>query len=97
MFGAKYTRLKFSIISLILFIPYIFLNIMAEALEKSGRDDIYIFYLIIFALVLIWINILANRIRDFGNNPWYALWALIPPVNLGMAFYYGILKHKSKK
>jgi uncharacterized membrane protein YhaH (DUF805 family) len=97
MFEAKYSRFKFWIISICLLIPTTILNTMAKALEKGGKDDISLFfYLIVFILSLIWINTLANRIRDFGSDPWYALWSLIPLVNLGMTFYYGILKHKSK-
>ena len=98
MFEAKYNRLKFWIISIILLIPTAILNNIAKALENGGKDDISLFfYLLVFLLSIIWINTLANRIRDYGSNPWYSLWSLIPLVNIGMAFYYGIVKYKKNE
>ena len=53
--------------------------------------------MIVTLLSSIWINTLANRIRDYGGNPWNALWSLVPLVNIGLAFYYGIVKEKTKE
>jgi hypothetical protein len=44
------------------------------------------------ASVCIWMNTLANRIRSHGSNPWITLFALVPLVNILLAFYYGIAK-----
>jgi len=43
-----------------------------------------------------WVNALANRIRDYGSNPWIAVFSLIPLANIGLALYYGIVQHKKK-
>lgn len=98
MFGAKYSRLRFWIISMCLFVMIAFLNLFAKAIESGeSPDDALVFYVIIFTLSLIWLNTLANRIRDYGSNPWYALFALIPLVNFGLALYYGIIKSATKE
>lgn len=39
-------------------------------------------------------NVLANRIRDYGSNPWIAAFAMIPLANIGLALYYGIVQYK---
>lgn len=96
MFGQKYTRTKFWIISICLIIPTAVLNSLAKVLYAAGNDGTAIvFYTIVFIFGLTWLNTLANRIRDYGGNPWFALLAFIPLVNLMMAFYYGIAKGSS--
>jgi succinate dehydrogenase hydrophobic anchor subunit len=56
-----------------------------------------VLYIIIFIISLLWLNTLANRIRQYGSNPWVALWALIPFVNIVLGLYYGIVKGKNKE
>lgn len=92
MFEAKYSRLKFWIISTVLLIPYLFLKGIATILSGSDTAYDFRFTMMIIILLIIWLNTLANRIRDYGSSPWNALFALIPLVNLGMALYYGIAK-----
>lgn len=94
MFGAKYSRLKFWIVSICLLIPTAILNGIAGAIEQNNPDNAIFFYGIVFLLSLIWINTLANRIRDYGSNPWISLFAFIPLVNIGLSFYYGIANKK---
>ena len=95
MFEEKYSRLKFWIISISLLIPAIIANTIARVSENPETDDISMFFNIaVLILSAIWINTLANRIRDFGSNPWLSLWALIPLVNVVFAFYYGIVNKK---
>jgi hypothetical protein len=48
-------------------------------------------------VTLIWINVLANRIRDFGGNPWLALFAIFPLVNSIFTLYYGIKQYSNEK
>jgi len=97
MFGAKYNRLKFWIISICLLIPITFAKVFAYVFENNGNDEnTLVAYSIVFIIGLIWINTLANRIRDYGSNPWIALFGIIPLVNIGLALYYGIAKSKSK-
>ena len=97
MFGAKYRRLKFWIISICLLIPLSIIKVFVKAFESSGDENsVLILYTIISIISLIWINTLANRIRDYGSDPWISLFALIPLVNIGLALYYGIAKSKSK-
>jgi hypothetical protein len=98
MFNAKYSRLKFWIISTCLLIPAIILNFIAQTLESgiSDKPEISsVIYLIALPFSVIWVNTLANRIRDFGGNPWYSLWSLVPIVNIIMSFYYGIIQYKN--
>jgi len=99
MFGRKYSRIKFWIGSLILMILNIPLMILSNApvgdIENTSVLQI-IFVILIFSLPsIIWLNTLANRIRDYGSNPWLSLLALIPLVNIIMAFYYGIKQYKT--
>lgn len=96
MFGAKYSRLKFWIISLSLLIPGMFIAGLAKVLRDTEHADTSgILYIISFLISLIWINTLANRIRDYGSNPWIALFALLPIVNIVLALYYGIKQYKT--
>ncbi|MAC83379.1 MAG: hypothetical protein CL624_04520 [Arcobacter sp.] len=97
MFGAKYRRLKFWIISICLLIPLSIIKVFVKAFESSGDENsVLILYTIGLIISIVWINTLANRIRDYGSNPWISLFALIPLVNIGLALYYGIAKSKSK-
>lgn len=69
-----------------------FLLVMVQSLAKaSGNEGIESIFTLI--LIFILINTLANRIRDYGSNPWLALWSLLPLVGLVQALYFGI-KHK---
>ena len=98
MFGVKYSRLKFWIISFSLLIILVFVNFFAKLFADIGQNTNAIFlYGISLVISLSWINTLANRIRDYGSNPWLALWALLPLVNIVLAFYYGIVKTKNKE
>jgi len=95
MFGKRYSRLKFWIISVCLFIPDSILITFAKAYEKvENNDTSLILYLLIMVISVLWINTLANRIRDYGSNPWISLFALIPLVNILLGFYYGLIKYK---
>ena len=97
MFGAKYIRLKFWIISVCLLISFVMINFFAKTMENLVEYKTATFlYSIMFIIFLLWINTLANRIRDYGNNPWISLFALLPLVNVFLALYYGILKSKSQ-
>lgn len=100
MFGAKYSRLTFWIWSIILLILNIPLTILSNAPLGSTEDvnlGTILLILFIFSLpLIIWFNTLANRIRDYGSNPWLSLWALVPLVNIGLALYYGIVQYKNK-
>ena len=94
MFGAKYSRLKFWVISLILFVIFAVITSFGRFYADSGEYDIAIKYNIAsIVLSLMWINTLANRIRDYGSNPWISVLSLIPLVNIGLALYYGIIKY----
>jgi len=99
MFGAKYSRSKFWIISIILFIVDVFLGIFIRVFEHSNEYQSQAMSLSIITLVIaiVWMNTLANRIRDYGSNPYIALWAIIPLVNIILAFYYGSVKSKKKE
>lgn len=99
MFGARYSRLKFWVISICLLIPTALINGFANAFEKIDNAEslTLTLYGVVFLLSIIWINTLANRIRDYGGNPWSSLWSFIPLVGLIMTFYYGIVKTKNKK
>lgn len=98
MLGAKYSRLKYWLISIILSIPAISLNNIARYFESTEQNDnAMVLYIIIFIISLLWLNTLANRIRQYGSNPWVALWALIPFVNIVLGLYYGIVKGKNKE
>ena len=98
MFGAKYSRLKFWIWSIILWLPFSILSVFIKATETSVElADLNSFFTgLFFLVIIIWMNSLANRIRDYGSNPWISLFTLIPFVNIGLALYYGIVKAKNK-
>lgn len=98
MFGAKYNRLTFWIWSIILWIPFSVFSATIKATEMNNDlSDLNLGFRILFGMVVImWMNALANRIRDYGSNPWIAVFALIPLVNIGLALYYGIAKYKNK-
>ena len=86
MFGAKYGRAKFWVTSLstmlITWIPFLSL----ARLFRS--EDLKL--IIMLAMQVVLMNILANRIRDYGSSPWLALWSLLPFVGLIQALYFGI-------
>lgn len=87
MFGAKYSRMKFWLINLpVIFVGLFFIGV-SGATVAAGDDAITS---LIVGVILI--NILANRIRGFGSNPWLALWAILPFVGLFQALYYGCKK-----
>lgn len=98
MFEEKYSRLKFWIISISLYVLIAFLIFFAKIFTAIGQNDYSnILRLIILIISFIWINTLANRIRDYGSNPWIALFSMIPLVNIVLALYYGIVKTKNKE
>lgn len=98
MFGARYSRLKFWIVSIFLLIPTGIINTLASAFESAERYNELIFmYALISILSLAFINTLANRIRDYGANPWLSAIALLPPANIVMTLYFGVVKTKSKE
>ena len=85
MFGAKYYRAKFWATSLSVFLICWFLVAFSTLF---GGADLKPVFLLVGQLVLM--NILANRIRDYGSSPWLALWSLVPFVGLIQALYFGI-------
>lgn len=105
MFGAKYSRAKFWGMSVLLLFLSLIVNVMfrvsenvdMNAIDSTGPIITIILVLIALAIQLAWINVLANRIRDYGDNPYLSLLALIPFVNIGMAFCYGIVPYKTSK
>ncbi|TLT03404.1 DUF805 domain-containing protein [Aliarcobacter cibarius] len=97
MFGVKYSRLTFWIWSICLLMIDMILVIVARLLEAAEIYDKALFlYVFVFFIGIIWINVLANRIRDYGSNPWISAFAMIPLANIGLALYYGIVNKKSK-
>lgn len=98
MFGAKYSRLTFWIWSVILIIPFHLFSTFSRATASDSElaNSSLIFSGLVFIVILMWINALANRIRDYGSNPWIAVFSLIPLANIGLALYYGIVKYKNK-
>ena len=98
MFGASYSRLTFWIWSVILWIPFsVFVSIIKATEMSDDLNDLNLGARILFIIIVImWMNALANRIRDYGSNPWIAVFALIPLANIGLALYYGIAKYKNK-
>lgn len=87
MFGAKYSRMKFWLIT----IPVVFVGSFVVGIFKNmGTEGVHA--ITSLTVITILIHILANRIRGFGSNPWLALWAILPFVGLFQAFYYGIKK-----
>ena len=98
MFGAKYSRMKFWIIWILLAIPVGILDMIdtyGKHSENPPLSGILILGLIIITLLILMFNTLANRIRDYGSNPWIALLSIIPLLGMGVVLYYGIVKHKS--
>lgn len=99
--GTKYSRLKYWIWSVILIIPQMFALIINELptgdIENTNTLTILFIALILMLPSLLWINALVNRIRDYGNNPWIALWTVIPVGNVIIGLYYGIAKHKATR
>jgi len=91
MFGAKYSRMFFWIWSGVLIIP------TSIAIQIGKISDSVVPGILVLVFTFIWINVLANRIRDFGANPWLALTALLPFVNLVFALYYGIKQYSNEK
>lgn len=89
-FGATYSRTKFWIITIltILFlgVPTSILNKVSEA--RGGGEEVLLILTLCVTGILI--NTLANRIRDYGSNPWLALWSILPLVGLFQALYFGI-------
>ncbi|NLV97256.1 MAG: hypothetical protein GX043_07960 [Desulfovibrionales bacterium] len=86
MFGAEYSRMKFWLIN----IPVFLFGAFAIGVTKTVSVEANAIISLIILVVLI--HILANRIRGFGSNPWLALLAIIPVVGLFQAFYYGCKK-----
>lgn len=104
MFGAKYSRQKFWIWSVVLIIPFVIVSSLIQIMEyqqKNNSSDSISGALVLYGIAMLinatWMNALANRIRDYGSNPWYALFALLPLVNIGLALYYGISKSAIKE
>jgi len=100
MFGAKYSRLTFWIWSVLLMIPQIFVTIISYApmgdIENTSSSTLLFVFFILMLPSLLWMNTLANRIRDYGSNPWIAVFSLVPLVNIGLALYYGTVQYKKK-
>lgn len=100
MFGTKYSRLKFWVISIPLFIVTMFFASLGQNLPQLlgpfiiDMDGMFRLNIIVLAGITIWLNTLANRIRDYGSNPWISLFSFLPLVNIGLTLYYGIVKYK---
>lgn len=96
MFGGNYSRKTFWIVTLItLFVGGYILVFASIATEVGGSETYEVVATLIISFILI--NTLANRIRDYGSNPWLALWSLIPLVGMIQAIYYGIRYKKPKE
>jgi len=99
MFGAKYSRTYYWVITIALAIFFAFgsFHIMQVFLESGDavrfEESSNILFIITYIL---WLNTLANRIRDYGSRASMALLTLIPFVNVFMLFYYGIVQYKNK-
>ncbi len=94
MFGANYSRTTFWIVTIIAaLVGGFLLSVVKMLAESSGNDSLEPIFTLILMIVLI--NTLANRIRDYGSNPWLALWSLLPLVGLIQALYFGIQHKKS--
>lgn len=97
MFGEKYSRKKYWIILISLLVPLVLLRIIETVAEaKENTSLMFIVAIGYFIIAIAQLNTLANRIRDYGSNPWLSLLALIPLVNLIVTFYYGIVQQKSE-
>ena len=98
MFEKRYSRLKFWIISIVLLFSIAPILVLNKVFENAGKiDELMISGSIGILICIIWINTLANRIRDYGDNPWISLFALIPLANIGLALFYGIAKSNIKE
>ncbi len=95
MFGKNYSRSKFWLITILTFVliglPYSFVNMQSAHDEGAALVASGLLLLMTFFLI----NTLANRIRDYGSNPWLALWSILPLVGLFQALYYGIRENNS--
>lgn len=99
MFGVKYSRTYYWIItvSLAIFFAYGSFHIVSgfinsgdtQMFEDSSNALFFITY-------IVWLNTLANRMRDYGSAASRALYAIIPPVAIYMFFYYGIVRYKKQ-
>jgi len=95
IYKAKYSRRKFWVWSAILFILFLFMRAIKQ---DPNHDNLHLRLGIMAILIMgMWISILANRIRDYGSNPYIALWALVPLINVILPFYYGTVQYKKKK
>ena len=90
--------LAFSPISISLFLTALTINLFGNIAKSYGLYLISsLSYPFVFILFIIWINTLANRIRDYGLSPWLALFALFPFLNFIVGLYFGIKKEKLLK
>ncbi|MDX4026068.1 DUF805 domain-containing protein [Aliarcobacter skirrowii] len=98
MFSNKYKRKKYWLISISLFLTALTINLFGNIAKSYGLYLISsLSYSFVFILFIIWINTLANRIRDYGSSPWLALFALFPFLNFIVGLYFGIKKEKLLK
>lgn len=79
--------MKFWLMNLLVIFIGTLAMVMTRAIGSEGANGLT--SLIVCAIL---IHVLANRIRDFGSNPWLALWAILPFVGLFQALYYGCKK-----
>ena len=100
MFGAKYSRLKFWIWHIVLSILVGILSVILDAANRGSIDSsnpvVFLAFLGCVLFIMLDLNVIANRIRDYGDNPWNALLVFIPLVDIGVILYYGIVKHKKE-
>ncbi|EGR0521913.1 hypothetical protein FG081_17890 [Vibrio cholerae] len=89
MFGKKYSRIKFWLTSLLVIVISGLFSGVSKGMGAEGLEAT----ISLVGLVIL-INILANRIRAYGSNPWLALLAIIPLLGLFQALYYGIKEYK---
>jgi len=87
MFDAKYSRMKFWLLSLLVIL---FGSTFMGVTKSIGAEGANLVATLVVLATLTYI--LANRIRGFGSNPWLALWSILPLVGLFQAFYYGCKK-----
>ena len=92
MFGAKYSRMKFWIWSVILFIAFLFVSFIFEIVKNDPQlgNVAAMAAIMQMAIAIAWLNTLANRIRDYGSNPAVAIIAILPLANIILALYYGL-------
>jgi len=98
---AKYSRKQFWIWSVILMIANIPIMVLSNApignINEANPLTLIFLVLVAFLPSVLWVRALANRIRDYGSNPYIALWAVIPLVNIILALYYGTVQYKKKE